>query len=80
MSNPTSLIHKGLVLEDGREQPWKKFWPPVAEGMSEEELAKCPWLTWSPEPDKPDGKPWYDWMRQEFDTQTPGVVCRRGAG
>ena len=77
---------------DEREQPWKAFWPPNIQGLSEEELRLQPWLTWStrqgetepgePEPEKPDpdSKPWYDWMRKGSDANLPGVVCRRGAG
>jgi hypothetical protein len=65
--------------KDQRIQPWKSFWPPKLEHLSEEQLKAQPWLTWGPEPEKPDGKPWYDWMRQDQSVNQFGVVCRRGA-
>ena len=65
---------------DGKVQPWKAFWPPRLDAVSEEELKKMPWLTWGPDPDNPDGKPWYDWMMRDTEAALPGVVCRRGAG
>jgi hypothetical protein len=64
---------------DGLEQPWKAFWPPKIDHLSEDQLYQQPWLTWGPEPDKPDTKPWYEWMSKDTAGNENGVVCRRGA-
>ena len=58
-------------------QPWKAFWPPKLEQYTQEQLDDMPWLRYDPDPEKPDTKPWYDWMRQ--DPGKPGIVFRRGA-
>ena len=45
-------------------QPWKAWWPPKnTESLSEEEIARQPWLTWKPDPNRPNDKPWYDWVK-----------------
>jgi len=57
-----------------RTQPWREFWPPKKENYSAEEQKKMPWLTWKPDPAKPDDKPWRQWMLAEQNT-----VVRRGS-
>jgi len=57
-----------------RSQPWKEFWPPNKDSFSPEEQKKMPWLTWKPDPAKPDEKPWRQWMLSEQNT-----VVRRGS-
>lgn len=77
-SSPTSETH--FNYQDDKIQPWKSFWPPNIDNLSADEVEKMPWLTWKPDPDHPDGKPWYDWMGSDAEAAPPGAVCRRGAG
>jgi hypothetical protein len=71
-----------LPTSDGKEQPWKDFWPPKLNTFSAEELAEMPWLSWKPDPEKPDSKPWYEWLKKDNGVigDATGVVSRRGAG
>ena len=64
-----------------RELPWKAFFPPRVESVSDEVLARMPWLKYAPDPEKPDGKPYYDWLQNESIecTSAQGYVCRSGA-
>ena len=64
---------------DNLEQPWRAFWPPKVDHLTKSQLEERPWLTWRPEPDKPDTKPWYDWLSKDPAGTDVGVVCRRGA-
>ena len=66
--------------QDDKIQPWRAFWPPKVDDLSPNEREKMPWLNWAPDPEKPDGKPWYDWMGSDAEAAPPGAVCRRGAG
>jgi hypothetical protein len=74
-SRPSSAMPTG----DRLEQPWKAFWPPKVDHLTKSQLDRQPWLTWGPEPDKPDTKPWYDWLSKDPAGNDAGVVCRRGA-
>ena len=56
-----------------RTQPWKAFWPLKAEEFGAEERAGMPWLTWKPDPRKPDEKPWRQWRLANQE-----CVSRRG--
>ena len=78
--SPSPEPQKPVNYKEDTCQPWKAFWPPKIENLAPEELQKMPWLTWEPDPDHPDGKPWYDWMGSDADAAPPGAVCRRGAG
>ncbi|KAI1422499.1 hypothetical protein F5Y12DRAFT_799479 [Xylaria sp. FL1777] len=55
-------------------QPWKAFWPLSKDGITAAEQSKMPWLTWKPDPARPDDKPWRAWMLAEQST-----VVRRGS-
>lgn len=68
------------TLEAPKEQPWKAFWPPKTADYTEEQLAQMPWLTYTPDPEKPE--PSYAWLQEETPEQTalPGYVCRSGSG
>ena len=79
-SSPSVETEGPGYYRDDKIQPWKAFWPPNPEDFTLEEAEKMPWLTWSPDPDNPDGKPWYDWMGSDAEAAPPGAVCRRGAG
>lgn len=68
-----------MPTSDHLEQPWKAFWPPKVDHLTKAQLDGQPWLTWGPEPDKPDTKPWYDWLSKDPTGNDAGVVCRRGA-
>ncbi|KAF6229103.1 hypothetical protein HO133_007217 [Letharia lupina] len=57
-----------------RTQPWKAFWPLKAENFKSEERATMPWLTWKPDPKRPDEKPWRQWR-----LVNQSCVSRRGA-
>ncbi|KAI0876306.1 hypothetical protein GGS24DRAFT_514258 [Hypoxylon argillaceum] len=48
-------------------QPWKQFFPLEAAPKTAEENPDLsrPWLTWKPDPAKPDEKPWLKWMNDE---------------
>jgi hypothetical protein len=64
----------GKVVAGTKTQPWKAFWPMKAENYPAEHLKAMPWLTWKPDANKPDDKPWRRWM---LDNQS--MVLRRGA-
>jgi hypothetical protein len=66
------------VPEGPKEQPWKAFWPRKANEATAEELKKMPWLNYEPDPEKPDVKPWYSWMRND-ERDPSGIISRRGA-
>ena len=57
-----------------RTQPWKAFWPLNQKMYTTEQQAKMPWLTWKPDPAKPDDKPWRHWR-----VHNQCNVARRGA-
>ena len=57
-----------------RTQPWKAFWPLKAENFTAEQRAAMPWLTWKPDPQRPDEKPWRQWR-----LENQSCVTRRGA-
>ncbi|KAI0416118.1 hypothetical protein F5X98DRAFT_201104 [Xylaria grammica] len=48
-------------------QPWKQFFPPMNTPKAAEDGSDLsqPWLTWKPDPAKPDEKPWIKWMNDE---------------
>jgi hypothetical protein len=75
-----SQIESLAAVEAAKEQPWKAFWPLKGESFTEEQTAQMPWLSYAPDPEKPDIKPWYSWLREESVelTSTPGYVCRSG--
>jgi len=51
----------------GQIQPWREFWPPMnIEGLTVEELGARPWLTWKPDPAKPNAKPWLGWTPRGY--------------
>ena len=78
--SPSPEPQSPVSFKGDKIQPWKAFWPPNLDHIHPEDLKKMPWLTWKPDPDHPDGKPWYDWMGIDAEAATPGAVCRRGAG
>ncbi|RVD81166.1 uncharacterized protein DFL_009041 [Arthrobotrys flagrans] len=52
-----------LDRESDLNQPWRAYWPPQnIEAFTEEELKERPWLTWTRDPNKPNDKPWYQWV------------------
>ena len=55
------------TAQPGQTQPWREFWPPKnIESLTEEELRKKPWLTWKPDPAKPNAKPWLGWTPRGY--------------
>lgn len=75
---PGIHAHPSAVCEETKEQPWKYFWPPKIEGLTTEQLEKSPWLNYEPDPEKPDAKPWYSWMRAD-ENAPDGIISRRGS-
>jgi len=66
----TKLVGSGQAstTEAKKAQPWKKFWPPSgsrsgSDGTSDSDAS--PWLNWKPDPNKPDEKPWIQWMNEK---------------
>ncbi len=53
--------------QPGQTQPWREFWPPQnIESLTAEELGTKPWLTWKPDPTKPNAKPWLGWTPRGY--------------
>lgn len=51
----------------GQKQPWREFWPPKnIETLTAEDLGTKPWLTWKPDPAKPNAKPWLGWTPRGY--------------
>ncbi|OIW32923.1 hypothetical protein CONLIGDRAFT_627856 [Coniochaeta ligniaria NRRL 30616] len=69
-----SRLTPGAARPVIRVQPWKTFWPLKAESYSQEQRADMPWLTWKPNPQQPDEKPWRQWR-----LENQSCVTRRGA-
>jgi hypothetical protein len=63
---PTSAMEEPTA-KPGQTQPWRQFWPPKdIDTLTEAELAKKPWLTWKPDPAKPNAKPWLGWTPRGY--------------
>jgi hypothetical protein len=55
------------TAQPGQPQPWREFWPPKnIEALTAEELETKPWLTWKPDPAKPNAKPWLGWTPRGY--------------
>ncbi|KAI1385931.1 uncharacterized protein F4822DRAFT_414492 [Hypoxylon trugodes] len=57
-----------------KSQPWRAFWPLKKDDYTTEQQQNMPWLTWKPDPNNPENKPWRKWMLAEQST-----VVRRGS-
>src|SRR5271165_5911167 len=68
----SSLVCSTSTMEEptakpGQTQPWRQFWPPKdIETLTEAELVQKPWLTWKPDPAKPNAKPWLGWTPRGY--------------
>ncbi|EMR64766.1 hypothetical protein UCREL1_8270 [Eutypa lata UCREL1] len=76
-----SDIEKVAEREAAKQQPWKEFWVSRPTDGFKENTDQTPWLAYTPDPEKPDAKPWYNWLQAESPqvTSLPGYVCRSGS-